>query len=130
MMSLLSLHDGLRFCVATRQFYFESGGRAAAPFFLLLAQKKEDKEKGTLLTRPSAPLCFSPTAARKELGAMRLKHLFALSAPGCDARRVRREPGVGFSWVTDDSFVVVARERKRPWQSQSKRSPRIASQGS
>jgi hypothetical protein len=49
----VSLRDGLD---------FESGWRAAAPFFLLLAQKKEGKEKGTLLTRPSASLCFSALA--------------------------------------------------------------------
>jgi hypothetical protein len=47
-------------------FYFESGGCAAAPIFLLLAQKKDGKEKGTLLTRPVAALrVLSLTGARQ-----------------------------------------------------------------
>ena len=38
-----SLRDGL---------ILKAAGAPQAPFFLLLAQKKEGKEKGTLLTRP------------------------------------------------------------------------------
>ncbi|MEJ2316949.1 MAG: hypothetical protein P8Y83_08335, partial [Gammaproteobacteria bacterium] len=52
--------------VSARALYFESGGCAAAPIFLLLAQKKEGKEKGTLLTRPMAALrVLSLTGARQ-----------------------------------------------------------------
>ena len=80
------LCDGLvSMRASARTLYFESGGRAAAPFFLLLAQKKEGKEKGTLLTRPAAALRFASITARKELGAMRLEHLFAPSVIACDA---------------------------------------------
>jgi hypothetical protein len=51
---------------SAHRLHFESGGCAAAPFFLLLAQKKEGKEKGTLLTRPTAALrVLSLTGARQ-----------------------------------------------------------------
>jgi hypothetical protein len=51
---------------SAHRLHFESGGCAAAPFFLLLAQKKEGKEKGTLLTRPAAALrVLSLTGARQ-----------------------------------------------------------------
>ena len=88
MMSVVSTYKS--FCIASRCLDFESGGCAAAPFFLLLAQKKEGKEKGTLLTWPSAALRFLPFTARKELGASRLKHLFASPVSVCDARHVRK----------------------------------------
>ncbi|MGD1991433.1 MAG: hypothetical protein PVF16_07500 [Chromatiales bacterium] len=66
-----------RFCIAAQGTDFYSGGRAAAPFFLLLAQKKEGKEKGTLLTRPAAAQrIFSLTGAR-QLAA--LKHASLVS---------------------------------------------------
>jgi hypothetical protein len=55
-----------------RNFYYESGGCAAAPFFLLLAQKKEGKEKGTLLTRPAATLRFASLTGARQLAT--LKH--------------------------------------------------------
>jgi hypothetical protein len=38
------------FCVATRRLNLQSGQRPAAPFFSLLAQRKEGKRKGTLLS--------------------------------------------------------------------------------
>ncbi|MEJ2310077.1 MAG: hypothetical protein P8Z78_12290 [Gammaproteobacteria bacterium] len=62
------------------QSLFESGGCAAAPFFLLLAQKKEGKEKGTLLTLPAAALRFSALAP----ASLYLLH-------PCSRRRSRRE---------------------------------------
>jgi hypothetical protein len=61
-----SLRDDLIGRAHRREPPFESGGCAAAPFFLLLAQKKEGKEKGTLLTRPAAALrVLSLTGARQ-----------------------------------------------------------------
>ena len=59
-------------CVATRQIDFESGGCAAAPYFLLLAQKKVGKENGTLLPRPSGSLRFSSVTGVRQLAS--LKH--------------------------------------------------------
>ena len=45
----VSLSDDLILMRASaHRLYFEIGGCAAAPFFLLLAQKKEGKEKGPL----------------------------------------------------------------------------------
>ena len=98
-----------RFCIAAQGTDFYSGGRAAAPFFLLLAQKKEGKEKGTLLTRPAAALRFSPLTARKELVAMLLRHLSAFSVSGSGARRVRRETIPDYS----PSFVGAEISRQR-----------------
>jgi hypothetical protein len=63
--------DGLLFCVATRRvFILKAGGGPRTPFFLLFAQKKEGKEKGTLLPRP---------AARKELASFAGSDTFSLS---------------------------------------------------
>ena len=67
--SLVSLRDGL---------ILKAAGAPQAPFFLLLAQKKEGKEKGTLLTPPSASLRFSPVAARKELASCAGSNTFSL----------------------------------------------------
>jgi hypothetical protein len=50
--------------------FLQSGGCAAAPFFLLLAQKKEGKEKGTLLARPAAALRFASPAGARQLTAL------------------------------------------------------------
>jgi hypothetical protein len=73
---------------SARELYFESGGCAAAPIFLLLAKKKDGKEKGTLLTRPAAALRFtSLTGSPTRFSPVR----------GCDARRVRREYLESFS---------------------------------
>jgi hypothetical protein len=44
----------------------------------LLAQKKEGKEKGTLLTRPVAALRFSSITARKELATFGRSNTFSL----------------------------------------------------
>ena len=57
---------------SARKLYFESDGCAATPFFLLLAKKKEGKEKGTLLTRPAATLRFASLTGARQLAT--LKH--------------------------------------------------------
>jgi len=66
-MIMLLISTYKSFCIASRCFDFKSGGCAAAPFFLLLAQKKEGKEKGTLLSPDRCAPC--PITARKELTA-------------------------------------------------------------
>jgi hypothetical protein len=55
---------------ASARTLFKSGGCAAAPIFLLLAQKKDGKEKGTLLTRPAAALRFSSLAGARQLASL------------------------------------------------------------
>jgi len=72
-----------------------AGGSPAAGFFLLLAQKKETKEKGTLLRRPSDTLCSSPSRAAAQLArsASRLRAqtvLAEVSRLVCGTRRLRR----------------------------------------
>ncbi|MEJ2322785.1 MAG: hypothetical protein P8Z31_10785 [Gammaproteobacteria bacterium] len=47
-------------------------GKAQAPYFLLLAQKKVGKENGTLLPRPSGSLRFSSVTGVRQLAS--LKH--------------------------------------------------------
>jgi hypothetical protein len=68
----------LIFFVPSGRIDFASGGRAAAPFFSLLAQRKEGKRKGTLLTRPSASLRVLSTTARKELASFAGSNTFSL----------------------------------------------------
>jgi hypothetical protein len=74
------------FCIATRCLEFQSGGCAAAPFFLLLAQKKEGKEKGTLLTRPAAALRFASLTGARQLAALRHASLVSCQGLRCSTR--------------------------------------------
>jgi hypothetical protein len=67
---LVSFRDGL---------ILKAAGAPRAPFFLLLAQKKEGKQKGTLLPRPSASLRSSRPAARKELASIAGSDTFSLN---------------------------------------------------
>jgi hypothetical protein len=112
---LESLRDDLILMRASaRRRYFESGGCAAAPFFLLRAQKKEGKEKGTLLTRPAAALRSASLTGARQLAV--LKHASLSPVRDCDARRVRREPWVGNSTSVDISNIAITKQRQRLWQ--------------
>jgi len=71
---------------SARRPYFESGGCAAAPFFLLLAQKKEGKEKGTLLTRPSAALRFTSLTGARQLASLKHASLVSCQELRCSTR--------------------------------------------
>jgi hypothetical protein len=90
-MNMLSVSLGERFCAASRCLDFQSGGCAAAPIFLLLAQKKDGKEKGTLLTRPAAALRPCRRCPRQALAnSLRSNTPRLFPVRDCDARRVRR----------------------------------------
>jgi hypothetical protein len=79
-LSFLLLRGWLWFgAVSRRVFDFESGECAAAPFFLLLAQKKEGKEKGTLLTRPAAVLRVLSLTGARQLAAAQTRLASLLS---------------------------------------------------
>jgi hypothetical protein len=71
---------------SARTLYFGSGGCAAAPFFLLLAQKKEGKEKGTLLTRPAAALRFASLTGARQLAALEHASLDPCQGMRCSTR--------------------------------------------
>jgi hypothetical protein len=66
--------------------YFDCGGCAAAPIFLLLAQKKDGKEKGTLLTRPLAALRFASLTGARQLAALKHTSLFSCQGLRCSTR--------------------------------------------
>jgi hypothetical protein len=83
--------------------YFESGGdiqgwinaavtgmsksgKARAPYFLLLAQKKVGKEKGTLLTRPAAALRFAFLPGARQLAALEHASLDPCQGLRCSTR--------------------------------------------
>ena len=74
-------------CASARELYFESGGCAAAPIFLLLAQKKDGKEKGTLLTRPAAALRFTSLTGARQLAAPRHASLASCQGLRCSTRQ-------------------------------------------
>ena len=93
-----------RFCIAAQGTDFYSGGRAAAPFFLLLAQKKEGKEKGTLLTRPDgysalrvpdrrSPTRFAQTRLARILPATAMLDALGGFYQGAESNRL--QPGRG-----------------------------------
>jgi hypothetical protein len=63
-----------------------SGGCAAAPFFLLLAQKKEGKEKGTLLSRPAAALRFLSLTGARQLASLEHASLASCQGLRCSTR--------------------------------------------
>ena len=71
---------------SARKLYFESDGCAATPFFLLLAQKKEGKEKGTLLTRPAAALCLLSLTGARQLATLRHASLASCQELRCSTR--------------------------------------------
>jgi hypothetical protein len=83
----VSLRDGLILMRASaRSLHFESGGCAATPFFLLLTQKKEGKEKGTLLPRPSAILRVLSLTGARQLAALRHASLSSCQGLRCSTR--------------------------------------------
>ena len=83
-MSFLPMDNS--FCIAARWIDFQGGGCAAAPFFLLLAQKKEGKEKGTLLTRPAAVLRVLSLTGARQLAALRHASLVSCQELRCSTR--------------------------------------------
>jgi hypothetical protein len=74
-MIMLLISTYKSFCVALRRMNFESGRRPAAPLFLLFAQKKEGKEKGTLL---SPDRCASCRSRREKNSARCASNTFSL----------------------------------------------------
>ena len=62
---------------SARNFILKAAGAPQAPYFLLIAQKKVGKEKGTLLTRPAASLRFAFLTGARQLAA--LKHASLIS---------------------------------------------------
>jgi hypothetical protein len=67
-------------------FNFKAAGAPRHPSFFLLAQKKEGKEKGTLLARPAAALRFTSLTGARQLATLRHASLFSRQGLRCSTR--------------------------------------------